>query len=355
MRVNGLTLDGFRSYDRSSFSFKDGVNIVWGENARGKTNMLEGIMLLSGSASWRSRKRGDLINFNREKAVIDGNISARSRDFDIRITIPVSGKAAYTVNGVSLKKQHDLSEYLKCVLFCPDDLYLVRGEPEKRRRFMDTALCQLRPRYAACLSEYNQLAKLKQLMLKEGEDRRMLPVVNERLVYYGAEIIHYRAAFLGELTREAENIHRGISRGAERLELRYKTVSTVEDPFMPAEMLRERLERHMESHLEAELKTGSMLSGPHKDDIEILINGQPARSFASQGQTRTAALALKFGERELFRIDSGEWPILLLDDVLSELDESRSTFVASSAVGGQTIITCCTPPTIFEDANIIAI
>ena len=355
MTIDGLTLDGFRSYDRSSFSFKEGVNIVWGENARGKTNMLEGIMLLSGSTSWRSRKRGDLINFYRARASIEGRISARSRTFDVKISMPLNGKTSYSVNGVSIKKQHDLSEYLKCVLFCPDDLYLVKGEPEKRRRFMDTALCQLRPRYAACLSEYNQLLKLKQLMLKEGEDKRMLPVVNERLIYYGAELIHYRNAFLTELTREAEIIHRGISRGAERLELRYKTVSTIEDPSMSTDMLRDRLSKHMDSHMEAELKTGSMLSGAHKDDIEILINGQSARSFASQGQTRTAALALKFGERELFRIDSGEWPILLLDDVLSELDESRSTFVASSAVGGQTIITCCTPPTIFNEANIISI
>ncbi|MBQ2651902.1 MAG: DNA replication and repair protein RecF [Clostridia bacterium] len=354
MIIENITLEGFRSYDKAAFGFKDGVNIVWGENARGKTNMLEGVMLLSGSGSWRTRKRGDLINFYKDRASVTGSVLARDRSFEIGIRMPLKGKTVYTVNGVSQKRQYDLSEYLQCVLFCPDDLYLVKGGPEKRRRFMDTALGQLRPRYAAILAEYNKLCDMKQILLKDGA-MTIMPEINARMIHYGAEIIHYRGAFLSELSREAEIIHRNISKGYERLELRYKTVSTVEDPSLPVERLRERLQDHMDSHWAAEEQTRSLLSGPHKDDIEILINGQPARSFASQGQARTAALSLKFGERELFRLDSGEYPVLLLDDVLSELDEGRAAFVASAAVGGQTIITCCTPPDLFEGANIIAI
>ena len=354
MIVENIALEGFRSYDAAAFGFKDGVNIVWGENARGKTNLLESVMLLSGSGSWRTRKRGDLINFYKDRASIVGHVLTRDRAFEIGIRMPLKGKNTFTVNGVAQKRQYDLSEYLRCVLFCPEDLYLVKGGPEKRRRFIDIALGQLRPRYAAILAEYNNLCDMKQILLKDGA-MTVMPEINARMVHYGAEIVHYRGAFLAELSREAEIIHRSISKGYERLELRYKTVSTVEDPTLPVELLRQRLQDHMDSHWEAEEQSRSLLSGPHKDDIEILINGQPARVFASQGQARTAALSLKFGERELFRLDSGEYPVLLLDDVLSELDEGRAAFVASAAVGGQTIITCCTPPDLFPDANIIAI
>lgn len=355
MIIDRVALRGFRSYTDSAFSFKDGVNIIWGENARGKTNLLEGIMLLSGAASWRTRKRGDLIHFQREAAAVEGSVEARGRSFDIAIRMPLRGKTAYTVNGVAQKRQYDLSEYLRCVLFCPDDLYLVKGGPDKRRRFMDTALGQLRPRYAAILAEYQKLCEMKQFILKDGGSMTVLPEINDRMVYYGAEIVHYRGAFLFELSREAEIIHRNISKGYEKLELRYKTVSSVDDPSLPPERLRDCLKAHMDSHWEAEMQSRSLLSGPHRDDIEICINGQPARAFASQGQARTAALSMKFGERELFRLDSGEYPVLLLDDVLSELDEGRAAFVASEAVGGQTILTCCTPPDLFPGAHVIAI
>lgn len=201
MIIDRVALRGFRSYTDSAFSFKDGVNIIWGENARGKTNLLEGIMLLSGAASWRTRKRGDLIHFQREAAAVEGSVEARGRSFDIAIRMPLRGKTAYTVNGVAQKRQYDLSEYLRCVLFCPDDLYLVKGGPDKRRRFMDTALGQLRPRYAAILAEYQKLCEMKQFILKDGGSMTVLPEINDRMVYYGAEIVHYRGAFLFELSR----------------------------------------------------------------------------------------------------------------------------------------------------------
>ena len=355
MLISDIRIEGFRSYKDSSFSFKDGANIIWGENARGKTNLLEAVMLLSGAQSWRSRRRVDIINFYEQQASITGRAEARSRVFEIKIGLPLKGRASYTVNGVSQKRQFDLSDYFRCVLFCPEDLFLVKGGPEKRRRFMDQALCQLRPRYAAILGEYGKLMELKQYVLKEGGTAAVLPEINERMIYYSAELIHYRAAFLSELSREAGELHRSISRGMERLELKYKTVSSVTDPEADTATLRRQLSEHMESHAEAEEQSRSLLSGAHKDDIDILINGSAARAFASQGQARTAALSLKFGERELFRIDSGEYPVLLLDDVLSELDAGRRAFVASAAVGGQTLITCCNPPEVFEDANVIEV
>lgn len=353
MNIEKITVSGFRSYDNSTFTFKDGVNIIWGENAMGKTNLLEAIMLLCGSSSWRSRKRGDLINFYQNRAYINGQVYARERDFDIEIVMPLKGKTSYKVNDVPQKRQYDLGEYFRCVLFCPEDLSIVKGGPDRRRRFIDTALCQLRPRYASILAEYNKLIEMKQYILKEGGTAAFLPEINERMIYYSAEIIHYRALFLFELSREAEIIHRSISGGREKLELRYKTVSNIPDPSASVDILKGYLKDHMTEHALAEEQSRSLLSGAFRDDIEIMINNQPARAFASQGQVRTAALSLKFGERELFRLDSGEYPVLLLDDVLSELDENRSAFVASSAVGGQTIITCCTPPDVFSDAHIL--
>ncbi len=355
MRIDRLTLRGFRSYDERTFDFRDGANIVWGDNARGKTNLLEGILLLSGSGSWRTRRRGDLIHFEKDAALLEGVLESRSRLFDVVIKMPLRGKASYSVNGVAKPHKYELSDFFRCVLFCPDDLSLVKGGPEKRRRFIDMALCQLRPRYAAILAEYNKLCDMKLYLFREGGVSMYLEEVNRQMIHYGAELIRYRALFLQELTREAESIHRDISRGMERLELRYKTVSTVTEPTADAAVIRGWLEQHMLDHTEAELSTKTLLSGPHKDDIDITINGVSAKSFASQGQARTAALALKFGERELFRLDSGEYPVLLLDDVLSELDQSRSAFVASAAVGGQTIITCCEPPEQFRDAHVIQI
>ena len=355
MRIDRLTLKGFRSYEDQTFDFRDGANIVWGDNARGKTNLLEGILLLSGSSSWRTRKRGELINFYKDAARIDGVLRSRERSFDVSVRMPLRGKTSYLVNGVTQKHKYELSDYFRCVLFCPDDLSLVKGGPEKRRRFVDMALSQLRPRYAAILTEYNKLMDIKTYLFKEGGVAAYLPEVNRQMVHYGAELIRYRALFLQELSREAEIIHRDISRGLERLALSYKTVSNIDEPTADVETLRERLETHMREHTDAEITTKTLLSGPHKDDIVIKINGVEARSFASQGQARTAALSMKFGERELFRLDSGEYPVLLLDDVLSELDQSRSTYVASAAVGGQTIITCCEPPDLFKDANVIRI
>ena len=350
MNISSLSLRGFRSYKSGSFEFSPGVNIVCGPNARGKTNLLEGIYMLSGAYSWRSRKRAELVNFESRTALISGRVNARGREFELSVSMPLQGKSSFKSNGVSLKRQYELSEYLKCVIFCPEDLFLVKGGPEKRRRFIDSALGQLRPRYAAILSEYSRLCDMKQILLKEGGYSGVMPEINRGLIYYGAELIYYRARYIKELSTESEIIHRNISGGLERLELKYKTLSNIEDPLVPNERLRELYLEHMAEHSDAERDSGSVLSGPHKDDLEIYINGYSAKSFASQGQARTAALSLKFGERELMRLDTGEYPVLLLDDVLSELDDDRADFVASSSLGGQTVITCCVKPRAFRGA-----
>jgi len=214
-----------------------------------------------------------------------------------------------------------------------------------RRRLMDNAICQIRPRYAEILSDFNRLYENKTRILKDWRDKPSLldtlDDFSDGMARASAQLIRYRAAFALRLSEAAAPIHRDFSDGLEELSVQYKTVSSVRDPFAPAKEIYYDICEHQERHRQAELESAQCLTGAHKDDLEIDINGRNARAFASQGQTRTAALSLKLAEREIFLRESGEYPILLLDDVLSELDQKRQEFVLNRIGGGQTLITCC--------------
>ena len=345
MRLDTLTLSSFRNYGRQSVAFSDGVNILIGDNAQGKTNILEAVFLLTGSRSWRIARKSELVRFGDPAARIKASLFSRGRDFTVEMAIPLSGRGTAAVNGVKTKKNAQLSDVLRCVLFAPEDLSLLREGAGARRRFLDTALCQLRPRYADLLADYQKLIEHKTRLLREEEHRQamlaVLPDFNARIVAAGAAIIGYRARFTALLAPQCEAFYRDIAGGKETLSMRYATVSTVTDPAAPQKKIEEQLSAHMESHYDAELRTGQCLSGPHKDDLVMEIDGRPCRAFASQGQTRSAALAMKFAERELFYQDGGEYPVLLLDDVLSELDSARQAYVVEHTPGGQCILTCC--------------
>ena len=231
------------------------------------------------------------------------------------------------------------------MLFQPEDLYLIREGAAARRRFMDTALCQLRPRYAAALASYERAREQKTRILRDFAQRpdllSALPEFNEQMICFGAVLIQYRHSFCLRLAEYAALHHRECSGGREALGLQYRTVSAVENSGAEIGTLEDWRRRHMESHREAELNSRLCLSGPHKDDILVTIDGQEARTYSSQGQTRTAALALKLAEREIYKNAAGEYPVLLLDDVLSELDPRRQEFVLNRIAGGQVFITCC--------------
>ena len=224
---------------------------------------------------------------------------------------------------------------------------ILKSGASARRRLGDTVLCALRPNYEAALTEYNRILEQKSRILKDShEDIRLLSILpdyNERLCQVGALLISYRARFYESLGAEAARFHGQFSGGTEEFRLEYKTVSTVEDPFAPTEVLRERLRAHLESHARAELQSGQCLTGPHKDDFTITLSGVDLKAFGSQGQTRTAAISLKLAQRELMKREFGEEPVLLLDDVLSELDEKRQDFVLNQIKSGQVFITCCEP------------
>jgi len=345
MKIKELVLEGFRNYERAELVFDGGCNVIYGENAQGKTNLLEAIAYMSCGKSPRTHTDRDLIGFEKEGAVLRGLIESRERDFRTEITLQRGKRRKITVNGVAAKSAAELSDVLHTVFFSPEDLYLIREGAAARRRFMDISLCQLRPRYAEALAEYNRLYEHKTRILRDSEEHpqllSMLPDFNERLCTVGAVLIGYRARFCQALAEHAKQAHAECSGGREEMELRYQTVKTVADPFAAHSEVTAALQEHQKSHFEAEIASRLCLSGPHKDDIDVLVNGKSARQFCSQGQVRTAALALKLAEREIHKNAIGEYPVMLLDDVLSELDVKRQEFVLNRIAGGQIFITCC--------------
>ncbi|MCI8593936.1 MAG: DNA replication/repair protein RecF [Oscillospiraceae bacterium] len=345
MIVRSIELDFFRNYLHTEVSFSPNVNVIYGENAQGKTNLLEAIGYLSGARSHRARYDRELIQFGVEHAFIKAELQARDRLYTVEAKLANGQRRQLFRNGVRLKTASELSDTLKTVLFCPEDLTLIREGAVARRRFLDDCICQLRPRYAAALAEYKRLYEHKTRILRDySENPSLLDTLDDfdlRMAQTGAVLIHYRAHFVKRLRESAPPIHKDFSGGREILSLRYETVKTISDPEAPPKDLLPALLAHQESHRRAELDARQCLSGPHKDDLTVEIDGQNARQFASQGQTRTAALSLKLGTREIFYADSGEWPVLLLDDVLSELDGRRQDFVLNRISGGQVFITCC--------------
>ena len=236
---------------------------------------------------------------------------------------------------------------MQTVLFCPEDLMVLKTGAAPRRRLADMALCQLRPNYEAALTEYNRILEQKSRILKDRFENPalldILPEYNTRLCQVGALLISYRARFFESLGKAAAVYHGQFSGGREEFILSYHTVSTVSDPFAPVSVLTEQLQAHLESHYRAELESMQCLTGPHKDDFDVTLNGLSVKTFGSQGQVRTAAISLKLAQRELMKRESGETPILLLDDVLSELDAGRQDFILNQITGGQVFITCCEP------------
>ena len=347
MHLIELELRGFRNYRQEVFRFDQGVNLIVGSNAQGKTNLLEAIGFLGSGKSFRTQKNGEMVRFDENFGEITGQIYSQGREQNIRWLLFPGRPRQLWRNGAKKKSAADLTGLLPSVLFCPEDLMILKSGASSRRRLGDTVLCALRPNYEAALTEYNRILEQKSRILKDShEDIRLLSILpdyNERLYQVGALLISYRARFYQSLGAEAARFHGQFSGGTEEFRLEYKTVSTVEDPFAPTEVLRERLRAHLESHARAELQSGQCLTGPHKDDFTITLSGVDLKAFGSQGQTRTAAISLKLAQRELMKREFGEEPVLLLDDVLSELDEKRQDFVLNQIKSGQVFITCCEP------------
>jgi len=345
MIVNELYLDGFRNYSDVKADFCDGVNVITGRNAQGKTNLVEAIYYLATGRSFRSASDKELITFDCDGANIRAGIVSSEREQTLEARIFRERRRELFANDSKLKKAAELAGRLTAVLFCPDDLTLIKDGASVRRKMMDNCLSQLRPGYFAALTEFNKLYDNKSRILKDYHEKpallELLDDFDLRLAEQSAKLIYYRSAYAEGLSKRAAAIHKDFSDGTEELTIKYKTVGRMETSGKkPSDLLPQLLE-HQREHRTAELRSGLCLSGAHKDDLEIYINETAARKYASQGQARTASVSIKLAERDIHYDDKQEYPVLLLDDVLSELDSKRQSFILGRILSGQVFITCC--------------
>ena len=348
MNLERIKLYNFRNYEQLDLEFDPGVNLILGDNAQGKTNLLEAIGYLGSGKSFRTQKNSELVRLGQDFGEMEGTVFSQQRQQKLRWLL-FSGQRPRQLfcNGVKKRSAGEISGVMHTVLFCPEDLMVLKTGASARRKLADQSLSQLRPNYEAALTEYNRILEQKSRILKDRHENPalldILPEYNTRLCQVGALLISYRARFFDALGKAAKTFHETFSDGKEEFFLTYKTVSTVCDPFATTQELTQWLLEHLESHYRAELESAQCLTGPHKDDFDVSLNGLSIKAFGSQGQTRTAAISLKLAQRELMGKEAGELPVLLLDDVLSELDGKRQDFVLNQITRGQVFITCCEP------------
>lgn len=328
MKLTELNLHHFRNYDEAQVEFSPQINVLIGENAQGKTNLLESIYVLAMTRSHRTNNDRELIEFGKDAAQIKGTVQRELGSLKLELDIGKHGKKAKDNH---LEKAR-LSEYLgqlNVILFAPEDLALVKGAPTVRRRFIDMEFGQVSPKYLHDLTQYRDILKqrnryLKQLQSHEAQDQLYLEVLSEQLAAVGGAIISQRVKFLSELEGYAQELHQSITQGRENLTFEYS--SAVKDASTLTEVeLSEALMDLYRQNQSKEIFQGTTLYGPHRDDVRFLINHKNVQTYGSQGQQRTTALSVKLAEIDLMKNQTGEYPILLLDDVLSELDGARQT------------------------------
>ncbi|MFD0898390.1 DNA replication/repair protein RecF [Loigolactobacillus binensis] len=319
MYLDHLQLTNYRNYAQLAVDFSPGVNVLLGENAQGKTNLLEAIYVLALTKSHRTHNEKDFIKWQADFAKITGRVQKSSGKVPLELVISKKGKKAK----INHLEQAKLSQYigqLNVILFAPEDLSLVKGSPVVRRRFIDMEFGQMSPKYLYNSSQYKQVLRqrnqyLKQLKYKQATDQVFLEVLSDQLATFGSAIIQQRLDFLTKLEGWAQVLHHDISKGREKLTFSY--VSQLKGGLT--------LQQALHADVAHEIEQGTTLVGPHRDDVRFLVNGKNVQTFGSQGQQRTTALAVKLAEIDLMKEQTGEYPVLLLDDVLSELDDMRQT------------------------------
>ncbi|WP_283681167.1 DNA replication/repair protein RecF [Parablautia sp. Marseille-Q6255] len=333
MIVESIKLNHFRNYDRLELDFHKGTNLFYGDNAQGKTNILESVYLCGTTRSHKGSKDREIIHFGEEESHICMRI--RKGDIPYRIDMHLKKNKAkgIAINGVPVKKASELIGLGNFVFFSPEDLNIIKNGPSERRRFLDMEMCQLDKIYLYHLSNYNKVLNQRNRLLKDfsvyNESQAMLDVLDEQLVLYGSDLIRLRSVFVSELNEILRQIHSSLSGRKETLVLEYEANACV-DMF----------ENALKKNREKDVRTRLTNAGPHRDDLCFLINGIDIRKYGSQGQQRTAALSLKLAEIELVKQNVKDTPVLLLDDVLSELDSSRQKYLLESIHDIQTMITC---------------
>ncbi len=339
MHITSLTLDSFRNYDHEHIELCPSTNVFFGNNAQGKTNLLEAVYLFSNGRSHRAHSEGELVRFGKMRYLLRLSFSDSQREYDALMLGSKEGKKQIKINNVPITKLSMLMSYLNTVMFTPEDLSLVKGSPSSRRRFTDEAISQIYPKYLASLIGYHKtLAQknslLKNLKYKGVPNDALLSVWNEQLSEFGSSVYKSRKEFLERLDKIAQPIHSDIS--GESLSVRYcPGIRLSENGDLKSEFY-----NTLEANQKREIELGSAQIGIQRDDFKVLINDNEARVFGSQGQQRTCVLSLKIAETEFIKKERGEYPVLLLDDIMSELDIHRRGYLWERITDKQVLLTC---------------
>ncbi len=333
MYVKSLEIENFRNYDHLNIEFDQKTTILYGNNAQGKTNILEAVYYLATTKSHKGCKDKEVIQFGKEESHLRCILHKDDLDQRIDMHLRASKSKGIAVNLEKLKKAADLMGFMNVVLFSPEDLSLIKDGPSYRRHFADMELCQLDNFYLYNLTSYNKLINQRNTLLKDlyfnPSLKETLSIWDSQMISYGSKIIERRKQFVVQLNEIIYEIHKKISGGAEEIKILYDPDTTIEN-----------YEENLKHSLDRDLKSKVTSVGPHRDDFIFQVNGVDIRKFGSQGQQRTVALSLKLAEIELVKKITGDVPILLLDDVLSELDSGRQNYLLNSIGDIQTIITC---------------
>lgn len=333
MILKSIELKNFRNYEDLDLKFDSGTNILFGDNAQGKTNILEAAYVSGTTKSHKGSRDKDMIRFGEDESHIRTIVEKQGKEYQLDIHLKKNRSKGIAINKVPIKKASELFGILNMVFFSPEDLNIIKNGPSERRRFLDAEICQLDKIYLSDLTRYNKILMQRNRLLKDMQHQpqlmETLPVWDMQLVEYGKRLIRRRRQFVEELSEIVTGIHRNISGKREELVLRY-------EPNIDAEFLEDELNCVREK----DRKYAQTSVGPHRDDISFFIRGVDIRKFGSQGQQRTSALSLKLSEIELVRQTIHDTPVLLLDDVLSELDSNRQNYLLNSIHDIQTMITC---------------
>lgn len=333
MIIKSLELANFRNYEELNISFDKGTNILYGDNAQGKTNILEAIYVSATTKSHKGSKDKEIINFDKEEAHIRTYLEKENVETRVDMHLRKNKSKGIAIDGQKIKKAADLMGLLNVVFFSPEDLSIIKDGPAERRRFADMELCQLDSFYLYNLNHYNKIIGQRNKLLKDmyfqPELKETLNIWDSQLVSFGSKIIERREQFVKQLGDIIFDIHKKLSGGKEELVIAYEPDVSIED-----------FEMQMKYNQDKDIRLKQTTTGPHRDDFSFVVNGVDIRKYGSQGQQRTAALSLKLSEIELVKKISKDTPVLLLDDVLSELDSNRQNYLLNSIGNIQTIITC---------------
>ena len=356
MIIKSLKVQNFRNMEYEEFRFSSGVNILLGDNAQGKTNVIEALWLFSACKSFRVNDDKAFIRIGEHRAAIYGEYERNERIYKPVMKFYDDKRREIFLNNVAVRPKEIVGQF-PAVLFFPDHLSLIKGAPELRRKFLDLALCQTDPSMLTVLNEYNKVHQQRNALLKQYRERidakSALDIWDEKIASLSARIAWRRYEYLSKMTPFAQKVMDEISGGKEKLDIVYQTVCKM--PPRDLDDLEDKFFYALKAHREKDILSGHTSTGVHRDDFDLFINGENAKIYASQGQQRSAVMALKMGEADLLREATGEFPIMLFDDVFSELDPFRRSYIIERIRGRQVILSCCEDTGDFAQANIFRI